>query len=47
MENENSVRVVNVKGHYEIYVNDKFECSCDVNELKETLDEISKKYNFV
>jgi len=29
-----------VKEHYEIYVQGKFVCSCDLNELEETLDEL-------
>ncbi len=29
-----------VKEHYEIYVNGTFVCSCDVNELDETLEEM-------
>ena len=29
-----------VKEHYEIYLNGKFVCSCDTNELRETLDEL-------
>ena len=29
-----------VKEHYEIYVGGKFVCSCDLNELEETLDEL-------
>ena len=33
----------NVDGHYEIYVDGKFECSCDAGELTETLDEVEKK----
>ena len=29
-----------VKEHYEIYVRGKFVCSCDLNELDETLAEL-------
>ena len=29
-----------VKEHYEIYVQGKFVCSCDLNELEETLAEL-------
>lgn len=29
-----------VKEHFEIYVDGKFVCSCDVNELDETLEEM-------
>ena len=29
-----------VKEHYEIYLNGRFVCSCDLNELKETLSEL-------
>lgn len=32
-----------VYNHYEIYVDDEFYCSCDVEELNETLDEIRKE----
>lgn len=28
------------KGHYEIYIDGEFKCSCDVGELRETLDEL-------
>lgn len=30
--------------HYEIYVNNKFECSCDIPDLKETMQEVEQKY---
>lgn len=36
------IDVKNINGHYEIYVKGKFYCSCDVNELKETLAEIEQ-----
>ena len=36
------IKVKNVYGHYEIYVNGEFECSCDAGELTETLDEVEK-----
>lgn len=29
-----------VKEHYEIYLDDKFVCSCDVGELSKTLEEL-------
>lgn len=29
-----------VKEHYEIYIDGEFECSCDIGELRETLDEL-------
>lgn len=29
-------------GHYEIYVNGEFECSCDTGELTEMLAEVEK-----
>ena len=32
----------NVDGHYVIYVNGRFECSCDAGELTETLDKVEK-----
>lgn len=31
-----------VKEHYEIYLGGTFVCSCDTNELRETLNEILK-----
>lgn len=34
------MEVREVKEHYEIYVNGEFVCSCDTNELRETLDEL-------
>jgi hypothetical protein len=37
-----SVKVKKVNEHYEIYVDSKFICSCDTNELTETLKEITK-----
>lgn len=36
------IKTKNVDGHYEICVNGEFECSCDVGELAETLDEVEK-----
>ena len=38
------IKAKNVDDHYEIYVNGEFECSCDVGELTETLDEVEKKF---
>ena len=32
----------NVDGHYEIFIDGKFECSCDSSELTMTLKEIEK-----
>lgn len=29
-------------GHYEIYVDGMFECSCDAGELTETIKEVEK-----
>lgn len=40
------IKCVKVKEHYEFYVNDKFECSCDVNEVEETKNSIFEKYLF-
>lgn len=37
------IEVKNVKGHYEIYVHGVFRCSCDPNELTETLQEIEEE----
>jgi len=34
------LEVCKVKEHYEIYVGGKFVCSCDLNELDETLAEL-------
>lgn len=36
------IKAKNVDGHYEIYVDGEFECSCDVGELTETLDKVEK-----
>lgn len=36
------IDVKSVDGHYEIYVYGKFYCSCDMNELKETLAEVEQ-----
>ena len=36
------IKTKNVQGHYEIYVNCEFECSCDAGELTETLQEVEK-----
>lgn len=36
------IKAKNVDGHYEIYINNEFECSCDVGELSEILDKIEK-----
>lgn len=33
----------NVMGHYEIYVNNEFKCSCDSGELTETIHEVEKE----
>ena len=38
-----NIEVKKVKGHYEIYINGEFVCSCDINELTETLREIEKE----
>jgi hypothetical protein len=35
-----------VKEHYEIYLNGRFVCSCDTNELNQTLEEVYKEYDF-
>lgn len=37
-----NIEIKKIKEHYEIYVNGKFTCSCDINELTETLEEITK-----
>lgn len=33
-----------VFGHYEIYVNGEFYCSCDPNEVTEMIKEIEEEY---
>ena len=38
-----NIEVKKVKGHYEIYINGEFDCSCDINEFTETLREIEKE----
>lgn len=42
----NIIKVQKVMEHYEIYVRGKFYCSCDSNELKDTLNEIMDKFDF-
>ena len=37
------IEVKRVMEHYEIYVNGKFNVSCDVNELTETLKEVEEE----
>lgn len=37
--------VQKIKEHYEIYLDGNFVCSCDTNELRETLADIYSKYN--
>ncbi len=37
------LNVKRVKDHYEIELNGEFCCSCDLNELTETLNEIKKE----
>lgn len=39
---EKDIEVIRKYDHYEIYVDGKFKCSCDLNELKETIKEIEK-----
>lgn len=35
------MEVRNVNGHYEIYMDGAFVCSCDANELKEVVEEMN------
>ena len=37
------IEVKQVKGHFEVYVKGKFYCTCDPEELSETLEEIEKE----
>lgn len=39
------LEIKKVMEHYEIYVNDEFYCSCDINELNETISEVEKELN--
>lgn len=39
------IEVKQVRGHYEIYYQGKFECSCDPDELAEVLEELEGKYD--
>lgn len=41
-----NIECLKIKEHFEFYVNGKFECSCDIGELKQTRDEIFDKYLF-
>lgn len=34
------IEVEKVKEHYEIYVDEEFYCSCDIGELRDTLEQI-------
>ena len=36
------MEVRNINGHYEIYKDGKFVCSCDAGELKEVVEEIGE-----
>ena len=36
------MEVRNVNGHYEIYKEGRFVCSCDANELKEVVEEFEE-----
>ena len=36
------MEVRNVNGHYEIYLNGAFVCSCDANELREVMEEMGE-----
>lgn len=40
----NVLYVKKVKEHYEIFLNNKFYCSCDLNEIKSELKNIKKMY---
>lgn len=39
---DHNIKPKNVDGHYEIYVDGVFECSCDAGELTETIKEVEK-----
>lgn len=39
---DHDIKPKNVDGHYEIYVDGVFECSCDDGELTEIMKEIEK-----
>lgn len=39
------IEVKLIDEHYEIFVNGKFEISCDENELNETIKEIEDEYD--
>lgn len=36
------MEVRNVNGHYEIYMDGRFVCSCDANELNEVVEEMEE-----
>lgn len=38
------VLIKKVREHYEIFLNDFFYCSCDLNEIKKEVNEIKKMY---
>ena len=38
------IDIKSVEDHYEIYVEGKFYCSCDKNELSKTIQEIDENY---
>lgn len=37
------IEIKKVREHYEIYVNGEFKCSCDINELSETISDLENK----
>lgn len=41
--NDKEMRIKNVNGHYEVYIDGKFIGSCKNNELKILLDEVEKQ----
>lgn len=40
----NILDVKKVREHYELFLNKKFYCSCDINELDDELKNIKKMY---
>lgn len=39
-----NIKTKRVMDHYEIYVDDKFYCTCDTNELTPTIRSIEEEY---
>lgn len=43
MRKRNVIKIKNVNEHYELFLNEEFECSCDYVELYDVLNNIKEK----